>query len=355
MSMTYPRLILLLSCLLLLYRPAATAAAASPKPDTVHVAYQPFASPAGALFEVIKRDRLLHQGLERQGLKLQFTLFLKGSDAFEGLRNKSLDITTMGEMPLLEASFKAPLTVIGQHKQNYSSVVTQRGLQTKDLKGKRIGNAFASSGHFTLLKTLKNAGMTERDVTLVQMDVTAMPEALLSGKIDAFAAWEPTTSLFVAKHPDRFSSLGRQSNSAYLVCERAFAAQHPGVVAQFAAAMARAMHWLSKGKANQLQAAVWNLEAMQKLSGKPVSISQDELAQQLNLDLQAINYSARLPAQTIKPNGQLAEAFLFLKQNGRLPQSAQWEQVRTIFRHDVMDRVYRKPALSGLHRCDYEH
>lgn len=329
---------------------------ATPPPlKEVTVAYQPYASPSGALLEVIKRDRILQHALERNGMRLKVKLVHKGSDVTEGLRQKTVEVTTMGEMPLIETAVSVPVVVIGQHKQNFASVVTQRGTTAKELKGKRVGNAFATSGHYVLLKTLKNAGLDERDITLVQMDVTEMPNALLQGKIDAFAAWEPTPSSFIARHPDRFSSIGRQSNSAYLLLERSATVRHPELTGLFAASMARAINWISKSRANLKQAATWNHESMQQLSGKTPAVSVEELSRQLFTDLQHINHTARLPAQIARPNSPLAEVFDFLKTTGKLPQTAQWEQVRGMFTPEVMERAYRNPAGSGINRFDYAH
>ncbi len=338
-----------LCCLALPPPPAAAAAQ-----NELQVAYQPFTTPAGALLETMKRDKLLKQDLERNGITLRFKLISKGSDAFKGLRSKSINITTLGEMPLLEAAAVTPLIVIGQHKQNFASVVTQRGTPAKELKGKRVGNAFATSGHLALLKTLKNAGLAEQDISLVQMNVTEMPDALLKGSIDAFAAWEPIPSSFIARHPDRFSSIGRHASSAYLLLERSTAVRHPKLAELLAAAMARAINWISQDRANLLKAAAWNREAMQKLTSKPADISLDELSRQISADLQSINNNARLPAYAADRTGQLTDAFLFLKSIGRLPQTAQWDQTRIMFNHKVMQQVYRNPTLSGINRFDYE-
>lgn len=329
-----------------------TADAAAPHELTV--TYQPFATPAGALFEVLKRDKILKQELARNGIILKFNLISKGSDAFEGLKNKTINITTLGEMPLLEAAAVTPVVVIGQHKQNFASVITLRGTPAKELKGKRIGNAFATSGHLALLKTLKNAGLTEQDVSLVQMNVSEMPDALLNGSIDAFAAWEPTPSSFIARHPDRFSSIGRHANSAYLLIERSTTVRHPKLTGLLAASMARAINWIAKDRNNLLKAATWNREAMQSLTSKPADISVDELSRQIRVDLQSINTNARLPAYTADRAGPLVDAFQFLKSIGRLPQSAQWDQVRVMFNHTVMQQVYRNPTVSGINRFDYE-
>lgn len=328
---------------------------ATPPPlKEVTVAYQPYASPSGALLEVIKRDRILQHALERNGMRLKVKLVHKGSDVTEGLRQKTVEVTTMGEMPLIETAVSVPVVVIGQHKQNFASVVTQRGTTAKELKGKRVGNAFATSGHYVLLKTLKNAGLDERDITLVQMDVTEMPNALLQGKIDAFAAWEPTPSSVIEQHPDKYSIVGRQESNAFLVVTRHFFDRYPAQVQALAAAVARSMAWLAKGNRQLDQAVVWNNETRKELAPKTEHPSHEALKNQYRTDLQMLNYSAKLSPRIQSSGGLLADELEFMKAIGKLPKDATWEAVRKSLAPAVMERVYRNPTASGLNRFDYD-
>lgn len=63
-----------------------------------------------------------------------------------------------------------------------------------DLKGKRIGVAKGSSAHYHLLTVLKRAGLTFEDISPQYL---APPDALAafsSGKLDAWAIWDPYTA-----------------------------------------------------------------------------------------------------------------------------------------------------------------
>ena len=344
---------LLLVCWLVGLIAPAAAATVSP-PVVLRVGYQPISSPTGAVFEAAKRDRLLRHGLERYNIRLSFVPFKKGSDSIVAFRQGELDAIAMGDMPMIEFALTTPVIIIGQVRQGFSTIVAPRGTTPKDLKGKRIGNTFASVGHYALLKILQNSGLSERDVTLVPLDVDQMPGALLKGSIDAFSAWEPTPSLFIAQHPDRFSSVGRQSGSGFLSVSRIFANRHPESVALLAAGMARAMLWLGKEGNNRHQAASWNRAAIQKLSGTTVPLTTEELSRQLTADLQALRHSARLPALKDQGANLLSNEFTFLQNIGKLPKNAQWETIRTSFDHSIMERIYRNPSASSLNRFDYD-
>jgi len=66
-----------------------------------------------------------------------------------------------------------------------------------DLRGKRVGTQLESSAEYFLDVMLRTVGLTTDDVTLVPFmahtasPVSALPEALKGGRIDAVALWEP--------------------------------------------------------------------------------------------------------------------------------------------------------------------
>jgi NitT/TauT family transport system substrate-binding protein len=66
--------------------------------------------------------------------------------------------------------------------------------QVADLKGKRVGVERSSVGHFTLLSALKQAGLQETDVEMVNLTLAEISAAFDQGKIDAAVTWEPYLS-----------------------------------------------------------------------------------------------------------------------------------------------------------------
>lgn len=332
----------------------ASAASVSEKKVELRIAYQPLASPSSVIMEAVKRDRLLLHAMARKGIELRFIPVLKGSDAVVAFRKGQLDVTTTGDMPLLELALETPVTVIGQFKRNFASIVALRGTTAQGLKGKRIGYTFATSAHYALLKTLQNGGLTERDVKLVPLDVSEMPDALLDGDIDAFAAWEPTPSLFLAQHSDHYSIAGRQSSTSFLVVSKAFTDLRPEATQLLAAAIARAMHWIEKDANNLVRVVSWNQTAIQKLTGKPSLISTEDLIRRITSDLQAISYSAKLSTFKDKDNNLLADELEFLKNIGKLPKTAQWRNIRTSFDNNIMEKTYRNRNASLIKKFDYE-
>jgi NitT/TauT family transport system substrate-binding protein len=349
-------------CVLLVFTAMLASAdfamAATHKPATkgteLRIGYQPLASPGGALMEVIKRDRLFQKELKHKGIRLRLLPTNSGGESARLIKEGSLDASFTGDMPTIELALSTPITIIGPIKRNYASVVAQRGLTPRELKGKRIGYVYATSGHYALLKTLQNGGLTEHDVTLVPVEISKIPEALLSGKIDAFAAWEPTPSSILSKYPDRYSVTGRQNSTSYLVITKKLAAKHPESTYLLAVAVARAMHWIGQDMSNLKKAVAWNQATINSLSGSSPAISAEELQKQLSSDIQNMRHTTGFSSIVDNGNRLLADEFDFLKKIGKLPQTAQWETVRKSFDNNLMDRIYRTPSASLINRFDYD-
>lgn len=351
--MKWTRLLLPLICLVVLL-PATGALAAQPAARELVIAYQPLASLGGVIMELLIRDQLLRRALARTGLTLRLRPVSHGSEAITALRRGEVALTTLGDMPALELAATTPVTIFAQLKQNYAMVVGRKGLTARELKGKRIGNVHASSGHFTLLKVLQSAGLGEKDVTLVTLPVSQMPEALTNGTIDAFAAWEPTPSLAITSAPDRFAAIGRQSTSAYLVADRTVLERYPEAGYQVAAALVRAMHWLKEP--NHLQQAVsWNLTTIGTAGNVRPQNRPEQLHRIVAADLAAIRHSPRLaPPTTTRDAASLAAEFDFLKGLGKISPDVRWEAIQRSLNRSIVDQVIRQPARYQTTRQAYD-
>ena len=65
----------------------------------------------------------------------------------------------------------------------------------EELKGRNIAIEFGGSDHLFLLKALENAGLSEKDVNLVNMSTGDASNAFIAGQVDAAAVWEPSLSM----------------------------------------------------------------------------------------------------------------------------------------------------------------
>jgi len=140
----------------------------------------------------------------QQGLNVKIKIFESGSDvnkafqagtiqfgsssttAVPSARAAGLPLTMVvaGMNDATSTSYDGPLGIIGRADRGITT-------QASSLKGKRIGVLLGSTTEQYLRLYLEKNGMTEKDVTLVNLQVPDHPVSLQQGDIDAAASWEP--------------------------------------------------------------------------------------------------------------------------------------------------------------------
>jgi NitT/TauT family transport system substrate-binding protein len=107
----------------------------------------------------------------------------------------AVDIATHAETQAVRYSPSNPdIRVILTVAEYANHIVARRaaGIRTAaDLRGRRIATVPDTTAHYCLVKTLRSAGLSERDVAVVAMTPPDMPAALARGDVDAVSIWEP--------------------------------------------------------------------------------------------------------------------------------------------------------------------
>jgi NitT/TauT family transport system substrate-binding protein len=89
---------------------------------------------------------------------------------------------------------KGIMIMLTDYSNGNDMIVGKPGIKTlKDLKGKKVGIETGLVEHLLLLNGLKGAGMTEKDLTLVNAKTNETPQVLASGQVDAIGAWQPVS------------------------------------------------------------------------------------------------------------------------------------------------------------------
>lgn len=106
---------------------------------------------------------------------------------------------TMG--PLAQGQ-SAKAVLINDNSAGNDAVVAGPGISSiKGLKGKKVATELGTVEQFLLDKALAASGMTEKDITYIPIKVQDCPGALIAGRVDAVAVWEPNKSQLLAKLP----------------------------------------------------------------------------------------------------------------------------------------------------------
>lgn len=355
------QIISFLSLILMVTICCQTAAAAeqkrTPPPHTLKeltFAYFPTAVPVSVLGETMQRDRILQINLAKHGLKLHFKPFAKGNDAMQLIQKGQVAGVSISDLPALEAVTTADMLITGFVKQSYAGIVAPQGTLIQHLRNKRIGNAYGSTSHYALLQALAAAGMSEQDITLVPLETWQMLEALENGKISAFAAWEPTPTAALKKHPGTYTQIGRQTSYAFFLVSGQLRRTNPDAAREITAALVRAINWLKKDNSNLLTASRWVQSGVQAFTGKPSALNESEIARVTRTDLLDIAGAPRIPQNLQNEDSLLFKELAFLVKIGRLPAQTSSQQLKQGFSDQLLLEVLAAPARYGLNRYDYD-
>ena len=201
---------------------------------------------------------------EEMGLNVTLTEFQGGPQEIAAMASGDIDISQIGHGA-------HALCIEGQAKIFHldctslaDAVVanTDKGISTvADLKGKTIGVSSGTSAEIILNLALESAGLTQDDVTLVEMDANGMVSAMVSGGVDACATWSPSTMTIANALGDKALTLATNNDfvdkvtfpSSFITTE-AFADANHDVLVRFSRALLKAQDYRA---ANIEEVAKW--------------------------------------------------------------------------------------------------
>ncbi len=148
---------------------------------------------------------------------------------------------------------------------------TDRGISTPaDLKGKTIAVNLGHVPHLSLSRLLREHGMTERDVRLVNMNSSDSTVALATGQVDAIQGAGAGAFSLVDQGIAKiiFASRDRKSKAsnfgAFLVTEE-FAFRYPEATKRVLKAYLQAVHWVSLPENREAAFKFWALNSATNL------------------------------------------------------------------------------------------
>ena len=114
-----------------------------------------------------------------------------------------------------------------------------------DFKGKKVAVPFGSTSHFRLLGFLKLNGLSEADVTVLDMRPDAIVAAWTRGDIDAAYVWSPAKAKLLANGGEVFRTYDKLDAAGYVIADLivargAFLGQYPDAVSGLLRAYGRA-------------------------------------------------------------------------------------------------------------------
>ena len=188
---------------------------------------------------ILRERKTLGPLLKPLGWSVGFTEFPGGPQLLEALRVGAIDFGTAGEAPPIFAQAAgASMVYVGVEPPSPQgeAIVVLKGspLQSvADLKGKKVALNKGSNVHYLLVAALASAGVAWSDVTPVYLAPADGRAAFQSGRVDAWAIWDPYLSSAQASLETRVLADGTDvaPNRQYFLATRALAEEHPDVLA----------------------------------------------------------------------------------------------------------------------------
>lgn len=167
---------------------------------TVNVAYMPdYASLNG----VISAQQLGY--FDEEGIDLNLVQFADGPTIINAMESGSIDVGYIGQGAHKLCVNGAAKIFALCHVSNGDAIIGSKAKGTdtlEGLKGKSVAYSSGTSSEDILVKGLESVGLTMDDIEPIDMDATNLVTAMLSGGVDACAAWVPNTTKILKEMGD---------------------------------------------------------------------------------------------------------------------------------------------------------
>ena len=197
------------------------------------------------------------------GIKVKIVKFDSGKDVNTALAAGSIDASELGSNPTalgIGIGLNYDVIYIGDIIGSAESLVVKNNANVNSvsqLKGKKIAVPFASTSHYSLLNALKQAGLKESDVKLLDLEPNDIHAAWKRGDIDAAYVWYPVLNNLVkdGKILTGSDKLAKQGiiTADLVVARRDFAKSNKNLVVRYIKALNQANDLDQKNKEQSIK------------------------------------------------------------------------------------------------------
>jgi NitT/TauT family transport system substrate-binding protein len=198
-------------------------------------------------------------------------------------------------------------------------ILARKSIATiQDFKGQTIAVEVGGVDHFFLLQVLKEAGLSSRDVKLINTSPDAAAAAYGAGKVNVAVAYEPFLSQANAAQPDGRiiydSSRMPSAIADFYIFDSQYIATYPKAITAFVQGIFKGTDFLKT-----------NPQESYAIAAKPMGITPKELQEQLKgvriVDLPMNKEMLGNPNSKDYVLNTLKEAAIFLKEQGQIKET----------------------------------
>ena len=225
---------------------ALPSAARAAGPRAIRIGYQRY----GTLI-LLKHTGYLEAALAPTGDRVVWSEFVSGPPMMQAMAAGAVDFGITGDAPPVFAQAASDRVIYVGHEPPApfgEAIVVPATSTIRDvagLRGKAVGVNRGANAHWLLLAALAKSGMTMADIRPVFLAPGAARPAFDSGRLDAWAIWDPYLSSVEVASGARVlaSANGIVSNRQFFLAERGFAARNPDLIRLVLAQIGRSDAW----------------------------------------------------------------------------------------------------------------
>ena len=237
--------------------------------------------PGGNPLAVVKARGWLEEEFAKDNIKIEWTFFRGAGPAVnEALASKQLDLVFLGDLASVIGRARGLPTrlvaITGRGSNSYLAVAPGSDIKTfADLKGRKVSVLKGTAYQRPFDALLAEAGLTEKDVKLVNMDWPTSKAAVINKDVDATFGG---SDLFMLRDKGvtlPVSTKGRgpaYAIYASVLATDEFATRYPAVTARIVRQIVRASQWASDEANRAALFALWG-----ENSGQGIAAFQAEL------------------------------------------------------------------------------
>ena len=156
--------------------------------------------PGFTIFEVAKQK----EWFKEAGVDVDLVWFdyLPSLDAFAAGKVDAVTVVATDALVNGANGAKSKIIALLDYSDGSDMIIGKPGIESiKDLKGQKVGIEATLVEHLLLLEALKQNGMSQSDVEIVNTATNETPQTLASGKVAAVGAWYPVSSQALKQVP----------------------------------------------------------------------------------------------------------------------------------------------------------
>ena len=218
---------------------------------TIRIGYQRY----GTLI-LLKHTGYLDQVLAATGDRVEWSEHPAGPQMLQAMGAGALDFGITGDTPPIFAQAASRRIVYVGHEPPApfgEAILVPKGSPITGiagLRGKTVALNRGSNVHWLLVRALQKAGLGMHDIQPVFLAPSAGRPAFDTGRVDAWAIWDPyLSSVQAASSPVVLATAnGLVQNRQFLLADRAFADAHPDLVQETLRQLGRTDRWAQAHK-----------------------------------------------------------------------------------------------------------